>query len=373
MANGDRYLVLACDGGGIRGVVTSLLLQNLGQSLVGSVDLYAGNSTGSIIAIALASGSLTVDQLAEFYLDPSTCSTIFQSYEPGLGERAEAVQVLAESKRPEIGEDLENLALGDLGKILPDLLFPMYTSDGLRSLLEENLLDLTLDQVWTEKGKRLLAPTFRLHGGEGEPAQWAPAAMHNLPNLPELGSYGDVDLVDAAMCSADPPILFAPHQLASGGQFTDGALFANNPATLAMTALIGSGVLDERGIDLSDVYLLSLGTGFNPASFPPSKPTFPYRSFPYGVLGWLWPKQTESTPPLPLLSAVSSAGSQIDTFQARMLLGPDNFRRGNVDFDQQILSQADCSGVPAMTKLTEEYIQSDGWREIVEWVTANFV
>jgi uncharacterized protein len=371
MSNGNKYLIISCDGGGIRGVVTSLLLQDLGQSVLDRVDLYAGNSTGSIIAVALASGSQTIDQVAQLYLDPTTCTRIFSPYLPAEEQRR-ALHGMREAYRHIAPMEVEASLFGDLQEILPDLLFPMYSSDGLRHILVEHLRDMTLEQVWTEQGKRLLAPTFRLHGPPEVKPLWAPAAMHNLPNLSELGDYQQVTLVDAVMCSADPPILFQPHTLPSGDQFVDGALFANNPATLTLTALLKSGLIGGSGVGLGDVYMLSAGTGFNPASFPPSSPSFPYSLFPYGVLGWLWPRQTSTTPPLPLLSALADGSSQIDTFQASLLLGGANFRRGNVDFGNEIFSQTDCAGVPTMAELTERYIASDEWKEIRDWVGKNF-
>ena len=49
------YRILSCDGGGIRGVITAKLLQALDPSVIKNIDLFAGTSTGSIIALGLAS------------------------------------------------------------------------------------------------------------------------------------------------------------------------------------------------------------------------------------------------------------------------------------------------------------------------------
>jgi patatin-like phospholipase/acyl hydrolase len=58
-----NYLILACDGGGMRGYLSSLLLQQLNKELKifgtsnQGIDLYAGTSTGGLIALALAQGT----------------------------------------------------------------------------------------------------------------------------------------------------------------------------------------------------------------------------------------------------------------------------------------------------------------------------
>ena len=52
------YRILSCDGGGIRGVITAKLLQALDPSVIKNIDLFAGTSTGSIIALGRASRPL---------------------------------------------------------------------------------------------------------------------------------------------------------------------------------------------------------------------------------------------------------------------------------------------------------------------------
>jgi hypothetical protein len=60
------YRILSCDGGGIRGVITAKLLQALDPSVIKNIDLFAGTSTGSIIALGLASG-VPIDTIVELY------------------------------------------------------------------------------------------------------------------------------------------------------------------------------------------------------------------------------------------------------------------------------------------------------------------
>src|SRR5579859_1850699 len=53
------YHILTLDGGGIRGLLTTILLERLEAAVPGflaKIDLYAGTSTGGILALGLASG-----------------------------------------------------------------------------------------------------------------------------------------------------------------------------------------------------------------------------------------------------------------------------------------------------------------------------
>ncbi len=55
----DPYFILSLDGGGIRGVLTAVLLEKLETAVPGfleKVDLFAGTSTGAILALGLAHG-----------------------------------------------------------------------------------------------------------------------------------------------------------------------------------------------------------------------------------------------------------------------------------------------------------------------------
>src|ERR1700710_245956 len=70
--SGTQYLILACDGGGMRGYLSSLIMQRLSQELNifgannSGIDLYAGTSTGGLIALGLAFGK-SIDSVVSLY------------------------------------------------------------------------------------------------------------------------------------------------------------------------------------------------------------------------------------------------------------------------------------------------------------------
>ena len=75
----SNYLILSCDGGGIRGLVPALLLQQLDQELnfLSRVDLFAGTSTGGVIATGLAS-EVSISSIVNIYMTKG--AEIFKPY-----------------------------------------------------------------------------------------------------------------------------------------------------------------------------------------------------------------------------------------------------------------------------------------------------
>src|SRR5512133_2972167 len=63
------YHVLSMDGGGIRGILTARVLERIEAALPGflaDVELFAGTSTGGLLALGLASG-MTPTELRGMY------------------------------------------------------------------------------------------------------------------------------------------------------------------------------------------------------------------------------------------------------------------------------------------------------------------
>ena len=208
------YKILSIDGGGIRGIIPARLLERLEihkPGLVQEFDLFAGSSTGAVLAAGFAYG-----------FDPRFMRQMYQ----GFGK-----QVFADS----IWEDLRDLKY---------ILGADYSIDNLKALLERVIGETTLGDL----EKQVLIATFDLKDESRDPPRWKPKFFHNYPD-----SRGDSEerLVDVVVRSAAAPIYFPIYQ-----GYIDGGVSAINPSMCALAQAFNEGFLDIR--------LLSLGTGNNP-------------------------------------------------------------------------------------------------------------
>jgi patatin-like phospholipase/acyl hydrolase len=208
------YKVLSIDGGGIRGLIPVRILERLESHHPGFVkgfDLFAGSSTGAVLAGGFAFG-----------LDARFMRQMYQGF---------GAQVFADS----IWDDIRDLKY---------ILGADYQIENIKSLLERVIGDVKLGQL----PKKVLIATFDLKDEQRDPPRWKPKFFHNFPD-----SKGDSDerLVDVVIRSAAAPVYFPVYQ-----GYVDGGVAAINPATCALAQAYHEGFLDVR--------LLSMGTGSNP-------------------------------------------------------------------------------------------------------------
>lgn len=220
------YRVLAMDGGGIRGILTARILERIEAAQPGfiqQIDLFAGTSTGGLLALGLASG-MTPTALRELYLKF-------------------ADKVFADS----LLDDLK-----DLG----NLIGAEYSVEPLKEVLDSYFKGVTLAQL----SKRVMIATFKLDNegkGPGGVRMWK---MKFFENYPGPGSDGDQLLVDVAIRTAVAPAYFPTYQ-----GYIDGGVAASNPAMCALAQALDK-VTGRQNVQ--DVSLLSMGTGYNPHFLP---------------------------------------------------------------------------------------------------------
>ena len=271
---GDSYLVVSLDGGGIRGIVSSRLLERLESAHPGvleRVDLFAGTSTGGILALSLAAGRSPAEMTA-LYLKHGR-------------------EVFAHRRAR--------------GKV-DSLVHPHYRSEPLKRMLDSIFGEMTLGDL----PRKVLVSAFEVNaiasagsgaGAEGESARhaWKPKFFHNFP---EVGA-DDLDqrVVDVALRTSAAPTFFPIYQ-----GFIDGGVVAANPSLCALVQ-----ALDPRaaGRTIGDIRLLSIGTGAYPRSIEIDDPN-------WGFVRWA-PH---------LLSIMFEGGTSMVDFQCRQLLGPAYLR-----------------------------------------------
>lgn len=203
----DKIRILACDGGGIRGLLTAIWirrLQSVRPDLLERVQLFAGTSTGGIIALALAKG-LAIDDIVELYARNG--AAIFQrDWRHWLG-----------------------------------LTGAKYRNHNLRKQLQALFLDAELEDL-----RPVLIPSFQLDNHASPPERrWKPKFWTNMTPADRPMPVWQVALYTTA----------APTYFPAVDGYVDGGLIANNPSLAALAEMLRAGSLP------ASVSLLSLGTG----------------------------------------------------------------------------------------------------------------
>lgn len=332
--------ILCCDGGGIRGLITALLIQNLEEifgNFIDQADGFAGTSTGGLIALGLARGEPIKDTV-DIYKTKGA-----EIFTPNNWIGA----------KPDLGEPTDEALLAG-----PGVRVCQYKSDGLKKLAEELLGTAAL-----RDSKKMVAVTAAQLWDEGSES-WQPRALSSLPK----NDFRDVSMVDAALATSAAPTYFPPHEISEYlGYFVDGGLFANNPALTAVIEALRGGLVD----DLSDVRVLSLGTGHDLQGIPPS--VFKkYKPLDWGSSKWLWPSAWGThVPSMALISLMFDATAAGATAAADQLLGAA-FCRADVPLDKPYALD-DYEHIADLEKWTADYMTGEAWREVHSWVEKNWV
>ena len=297
------FRLLSCDGGGIRGYISSTLIQDLdnatGGKLLSNIDGFAGTSTGGLISIALAAG-VPIATVVDIYTNHA--GEIFT--ENGWLAAAEQDRaVLAE----QYGADAEALTG-------PGMTECQYTAAGLLKLMTKHLHTKTFADVTT---KMIAVNSARLDNSSVKPERWTPATLNNH----KIGAdYSSVTLVDAALATSAAPTYFPPHKISGMGYFADGGTFANNPVLNGLEVALTSGL----AAGLGDIEVISFGTGLAPVSIPDKAVGKPLN---WGVSTWLWPwKSRKGVPATALLNLTMGLSAENAGGVTERLLGTNMVR-----------------------------------------------
>jgi patatin-like phospholipase/acyl hydrolase len=224
------YKILSIDGGGIRGLISSILLQRLVKTpglehLLDEIDLVAGTSTGGLIALGIAHG-LDLSQIVELYFEkgPDVFDDSLLDDILDLG-RVRGAEYDIEPLQEEIQQLLGESTLGDLSK---RVLITAFDLDNFDKLVEEGEVGM-------------------------KPRQWKPKLFHNFEG--EGNDRSELAYKVGLYTSA------APTYFPSFEGFVDGGVFANNPSMCALAQ--SQDIRYEPTPALEDVVLFSLGTGMN--------------------------------------------------------------------------------------------------------------
>ena len=290
------YRVLSIDGGGIRGLITTILLQRLVaeeglERLLDSVDLIAGTSTGGLLALGIAHG-LDVQDIRDLYVE----------------------------KGPQIFDDSWFDNLVDLGKLRG----ADYDSKPLRRALKELLGDTTLGKL----KKRVLITSFDLDNEDPDPRKrsWKPKLFHNFPGE---GNDRDQLAYKVGMYTSAAPTYFP-----SVDGFVDGGVYAGNPSMCALAQTQDGRY--EPTPDLDEIVLLSLGTGT-------SLEYITGRTHDWGYAQWA----------IPLVSLMLDATLGVPDYQCRQMLRDRYHRLAPVFPPGTTIPMDDVKKIPYMIDFAE--------------------
>jgi hypothetical protein len=276
----DPVRILSIDGGGIRGIIPTMVLQAILPSTKAqdAFHIIAGTSTGGIIASGLAKPNpLTLDQILSLYVDH--------------------------------GYDIFNK---DTENKLHTVTGPRYGADALESQLKAQFGQTYLFEV---RDTELLVPSYAIrlpepdaNGSTSAPMFFRSWQARGLLLNGKPAPKFDFQLADIARATSAAPTYFAPAAIhnKAGQAFTmiDGGVFANNPTASAI-------VEAYHLYHSTDFLIVSLGTGSVPVQIDANAAAG------WGDLEWA----------SPIITILMAGNAQTVAFEVQELFGNDQYAR----------------------------------------------
>lgn len=324
------YNVLALDGGGCRGIITAVLIEQLANEVEGFVDhidLFAGTSIGAANAISLAVGH-PPSRMPEFYVEHGK-GLFSRPFLPG-GIPGAIVGVL--ERVPLIGSVIRKGG---------ELFWPKWSNQGLRDALEgyfgssARLADVR---------RRVMLTTMSLSGRLAELGANVviPRVIHNFPGSPDL----DLDIRSALLRSMSAPTYFP----SSPDGYVDGGVFACNPGLAAFATAVS-----EAKCAPEDIRILSIGVGLSQDAVPTKGPLT------WGLLKWGEHMADVSV----------RTQAEFDAFVCRTILG-DRYCRLNVVLPPGKFPMDDYRTIPQLAEIAREATQTEVYQRAREFARTYF-
>jgi hypothetical protein len=304
--------IVSIDGGGVRGIVPTIVLQRLvaDHRLTGwldRADLFAGTSTGGLIALALAAG---------------------------LG--LETIRALYEERAARVFADSWWDDIRDLGKIIG--------ADYDVANLRREVADVFGETRLRDLRHRVLVTAFDLDNERAEAVRsWKPKIFHNFPG-PD--SDGERLAAEVGVYTSAAPTYFA-----SEGGYVDGGVFATNPSMCALAQTQDRRIPGDEQAELSEVRLLSLGTGR-------SLERIEGADHDWGYLQWV----------RPLISIMLDGVNGIADYQCAQFLGERYYRLAPTFAPGTTIAMDDVDRIPELVAFAEG-VELEG---LVDWIAGTW-
>jgi len=312
------YRILSLDGGGIRGIISAVILAEIekliNEPLNEYFDLIAGTSTGSILATAVATGNKS-QQIIRLYQQKGKNIFPYQSrfslkrlkllFKYGISAPKFSDQGLIEVMQEQFGSVNKLSDIPDSIK----LLIISYDTLGRKPIIFKS---------WKEK-------------------------------------YADVPLWEACVCSASAPTYFPAHLLniqRTGYSAIDGGMGATNPSACAIAEAI------RLKHPIEEISVISIGTG------DASRPIPWQKARSWGLANWGWEGR--------LIDVMFDASCDIhDYITEQVMSEPDietdhycsRYLRLEPKLEQDQMDNSSTENINGLIDLTRKYLQSRSYKQ----------
>lgn len=307
--------ILSLDGGGIRGLVTSLWLRAAEDALAragkpglrNNFDLIAGTSSGALIACGMAVG-LGPDKIMGLFRDQR--DRIF----PGLAERlwSRAGRVFTQGPSA-----------------------PRYSGQGLDEVLQEIFGKTTLGQL----DAKVMITSY-------DTISRTPIVFKSFEPR-----HQDLLVWEVCRATASAPTYFPAHGMGVDGRersLIDGGVVANNPTALA----IAEALRRDSGVSqCSELLVLSVGSGAR------NRPISLKSAREWGALEWA----------VPIIDVLFDGNSDSVDYIARQLVGAGYFRMQTAllaGLDD--LDDTSAGNLAALEKLAGDYLARESTHKLLD-------
>jgi Dyp-type peroxidase family len=294
----SNYKILSLDGGGIRGLLTVRLLERLTKEpglerAFDSVDLIAGNSSGALIALAMAG--------------------------------ARALQTPMKIALPQIREIFEGgeKVFGDPRPLWRGgyYVFAKYSGETRHEEFEKRVKEVRLRDL----GTNVLITTFDLdNDGKTEELKktlrsWKPKVFHSFRRADGSEPPNKQGKPDREQRAADVALYSsaAPSYFPTAKGYIDGGVYANNPSMCALAQVLDARYEPFPKPSVDHITMLSVGAG-RTGLFIDGK-----KDHNWGIAPWALHHYFDLT---------MDAAVGIADYECRQMLGDENYRRCEVDF-----------------------------------------
>ncbi|HSD05794.1 patatin-like phospholipase family protein [Flavobacterium sp.] len=293
-------IILSCDGGGMRGILTIQLLKKL-ESIAGSpcyqwCDMVAGTSTGGIIA-GLILKKKNAKEIEDLYV--KLVSRVF-------------------TRRNILANRYYNP--------------PAYDKENYRNLLKDLIGNSTLEEVCTDTGLDCIITSKDLAAGE----ETFFTCVNNTEGY--VGTYKSVLLRGVMEATMSAPTYFSPFE-----RFIDGGTTTyNNPVMAAVLEALEYTGRDKYKDD--ELTVFSLGTGTSLKFLAANK-----TQNPKGIDALFWLNYVMSE------TGKDASEMQIDTLRSGLIKDLD-LRRYQISFDKETMMKLPKESIAHIPSLRADWL-----------------